>query len=163
MSSILGANNAIIAGAVTFIPEGEGERSFDALSADVIPQGSVIWHDYLNATPALRGYKIPGTAGAERGPYMVATKSKVAGTTKVVGVGHGFEVTVVAGAAIDGGAKVKPSAVTAGRVDMLLAADNPALEIGEYVRKAKFANSGDGNNAIGAAAAGDVIVIKITK
>jgi len=43
----------------------------------------------------------------------------------------------------------------------MVAADNAGLAVGEYVRKAKYANSGDGNNAVGAAAAADVIVVKL--
>lgn len=161
MSAILGANTAYPAGQITFMPEGEGERAYDAISGDVIAKGLVVWLDAENATPNLRAYKLPGTAGAERGPYKVVTSPKAAGVAKLYGVGRGFEVSVTAGAAIPGGAKVKPSAVTAGRVDASVAADNPGLVLGEYVRKAKYANSGDGNNAVGAAAAGDVIVVKL--
>ena len=160
MSAIIGANTAYPAGMVTYMPEGEGERSFDAISADVIAKGLIVWHDYANGNAALRGYKLPGTSGVERGPYKLVTKDKVAGVAKVVGVGSGFEGTCIAGAAIAGGAKVKLSAVTAGRVDQLGAADDVGLAVGEYVRMGKYANSGDGNNAVGAAAAGDVIVVK---
>jgi hypothetical protein len=161
MSAILGANTAYPAGQITFMPEGEGERQYDAISTDVIAKGSLVFHDYANATANLRAYKLTGTAGAERGPYKVVTSNKVSGVAKLTGVGHGFEVSVVAGAAIPGGAKVKPSAVTAGRVDAWGLTDNAGLLVGEYVRMAKYANSGDGNNAIPAAAAGDVIVIKL--
>jgi hypothetical protein len=161
MSAILGANTAHPAGTVTYLPEGEGERSFDALLADVIPKGLIVWHDYANATPALRGYKLPGTAGAERGPYKLVTKDKAAGKAKVVGIGHGAEGTAIAGATIVGGSKVKLSAVTAGRVDQMALLDEARLQVGEYVRMAKYANSGDGNNAIPTANAGDVIVIKL--
>lgn len=161
MSSILGANSAHPAGTVTYLPEGEGERSFDALSADVIAKGLIVWHDYANATPALRGYKLPGILGAERGPYKLVTKDKVAGVAKVVGIGHGAEGTAIAGATIAGGSKVKLSAVTAGRVDQMAPADEPRLQVGEFVRLARYANSGDGNNAVGTAVAGDVIVIKL--
>jgi hypothetical protein len=160
MSAILGANTAYPAGMVTFMPEGEGERQYDAISADVISKGLIVWLDSENATPASRAYKVPGTAGAERGPYKLVTKDKAAGVAKLVGIGKGFEGTCTAGAAIPGGARVRPSAVTAGRVDAMLAADNAGLAVGEYVRKAKYSNSGDGNNAVGAAAAGDVIVVK---
>lgn len=165
MSAILGANTAYKAGLVTYIPEGQGERNYDAISADVIPQGSVVWNDYANATPGDRGFKLPAKAGAEKGPFKVTTKAKAAGVAKLVGVGSGFEVTVLAGDAIAGGAKVKPSATTEGRVDEWTdrgaTPDSESLVIGEYVRKGKYANSGDGNNAVGAAAAGDVIVIRI--
>lgn len=160
MSSILGANTAVQAGIPTFLPEGEGERSFDAILTDVIPKGLIVFHDYLNATAALRAYKLPGLAGAERGPYKLVTKDKPAGTAKVVGIGHGFEGTCWAGGTLTGGCKVKPSVTTAGRLDMLLAADNPALAVGEFVRVARYSNSGDGNNAVGTANAGDVIVVK---
>jgi hypothetical protein len=160
MSSLIGANTAYPAGQITFMPEGEGERAYDAISADVIAKGLIVWLDSENATPGLRAYKLPGTAGAERGPYKLVTKDKAAGVAKLVGVGKGFEGTVTAGAAIPGGARVRPSAVTAGRVDAMLAADNAGLAVGEYVRKAKYSNSGDGNNAVGAAVAGDVIVVK---
>jgi hypothetical protein len=160
MSSLIGANTAYPAGLVTFMPEGEGERQYDAISADVIAKGLIVWLDAENATPALRAYKLPGTAGAERGPYKLVTKDKAAGVAKLVGIGRGFEGTCTAGAAIPGGSRVKPSAVTAGRVDAMVAADNAGLAVGEYVRKGKYANSGDGNNAVGAAAAGDVIVVK---
>ena len=102
-----------------------------------------------------------GTAGAERGPYKVVTSNKAAGVAKLTGVGRGFEVSMVAGGAIPGGSRVKPSTTTAGRVDAMVAADNAGLAVGEYVRKAKYANSGDGNNAVGAAAAADVIVVKL--
>lgn len=164
MSAILGANTVYKAGLITYMPEGKGERNYDAISADVIPQGSVLFHDYGNATPSARGFKLPGLSGAERGPYIVSTKAKAAGKTKVVGVESGFEVTVIAGGTIAGGAYVKPSTTTIGRVDQLVQSgtpDNWALAVGIYVRKGKYANSGDGNNAIGAAAAGDVIVIKL--
>lgn len=160
MSSILGTNTAVPAGIPTLIPEGEGERSFDAILADVIPKGNIVFHDYLNATPASRGYKLPGLLGAERGPYKLVTKDKAAGVAKVVGIGHGFEGTAWAGGALPGGCKVKPSVTTAGRLDQLVAADNAALAVGEFVRVAKYSNSGDGNNAIGSAVAGDVIVVK---
>ena len=120
--------------------------------------------DAENGTANLRAYKLVGTSGAERGPYKVTTSAKAAGVAKLTGVGRSFEATLVAGAAIPGGAKVKPSAVTAGRVDQWIGTggtpDSHALLVGEYVRKAKYANSGDGNNAVGAAAAGDVIVVK---
>lgn len=161
MSAILGANTNYPAGVITFMPEGEGERAYDAISGDVIAKGNLVWLDAENGTAGLRAYKLPATSGAERGPYKVVTKDKAAGVAKLVGVGKGFEVTLVAGAAIPGGSRVKPSAVTAGRVDAMVAADNAGLAVGEYVRKGKYANSGDGNNAVGAAAAGDVIVVKL--
>jgi hypothetical protein len=160
MSSLIGANTNYPAGMITFMPEGEGERAYDAISGDVIAKGLIVWLDAENGTANLRAYKLPGTAGAERGPYKLVTKDKAAGVAKLVGVGKGFEGSVTAGAAIPGGARVKPSAVTAGRVDAMVAADNAGLAVGEYVRKAKYSNSGDGNNAVGAAAAGDVIIVK---
>lgn len=161
MSAILGANTVYPAGIVTFLPEGEGERSFDAISADVYVKGLIVWNDYANATAGLRAYKLPGIAGAERGPYKLVTKDKVSGVAKTVGISSGAEGTAIAGGAIAGGAKVKPSATTAGRVDQWAVTDNPELVIGEYVRMGKYSNSGDGNNAVGAANAGDVIVIKL--
>ena len=162
MSAILGANTVYPAGQITFMPEGKGERQYDAISADVIAKGLVVWLDDANATPGLRAYKLVGTAGAERGPYKVTTSPKAAGVAKLTGVDAGFEVTVTASAAIPGGAYVKPSTTVAGQVEAFVkATDNIGLRIGEYVRKGKYANSGDGNNAVGAAAANDVIVIKL--
>jgi hypothetical protein len=161
MSAILGANTVYPAGQITFMPEGKGERNYDAISADVIAKGAVVFHDYANATPGLRAYKITGTAGAERGPYKVVTTAKPAGVAKLTGVESDFEVTVVAGGAIAGGAKVKPSVTTAGRVDQWATTDNAELIVGEYVRMGKYSNSGDGNNAVGAAVAGDVIVVRL--
>lgn len=169
MSSILAANTAIIAGEITFVPEGEGPKKLDALSADVIGKGLLCWHDYGNATAGDRGYKLCGTTNAENGPYAVTINKKVAGETKITAVGSGFEVTVTAGDAIAGGAEVKPSKTTTGRVDQFdltpttgdQATGKHHLKVGKYVRLAKYANSGDGNNAIGAAAAGDIIVIRL--
>lgn len=161
MSAILGANTVYPAGQITFMPEGEGERQYDAISADVIAKGLVVFLDYSNATAGLRAYKLLGTAGAERGPYKVVTAPKAAGVAKLTGVGSGFEVSVTASAAIAGGAYVKPSTTVAGQVTQWAITDDVDLRIGEYVRKAKYANSGDGNNAVGAAAASDVIVIKL--
>ena len=134
---------------------------YDAISGDTIAKGLVVWLDAENATPGLRAYKLPATSGAERGPYKVVTSNKAAGVAKLTGVGRGFEVSVTAGATIPGGSKVKVSAVTAGRVDAAVAATDPGLIVGEYVRKAKYANSGDGNNAVGAATVGEVIVVKL--
>lgn len=162
MSAILGANTVYPAGQITFMPEGQGERQYDAISADVIAKGLVVFLDYANATAGLRAYKLVGTAGAEKGPYKVVTSPKAAGVAKLTGVGSDFEVTVTASAAIAGGAFVKPSTTVAGQVaQWIQATDDPGLKVGEYVRKGKYANSGDGNNAVGAAAANDVIVIKL--
>jgi hypothetical protein len=161
MSAILGANTVYPAGQITFMPEGKGERQYDAISADVIAKGLVVFNDYANATAGLRAYKLCGTAGAERGPYKVVTSPKAAGVAKLTGVETDFEVTVTASAAIAGGAKVKPSTTVAGQVEQWALTDNAGLIVGEYVRKGKYANSGDGNNAVGAAAANDVIVIKL--
>lgn len=161
MSSYLGANTAIEAGIPTFIPEGEGERSFDAILTDAYGKGLIVWHDYANATPALRAYKLPALLGAERGPYKLVTKVKVNGVAKVVGIGSGFEGTAWAGGTIVGGSKVKPSVTTAGRLDQMAPGDDARLAVGEFVRLARYANSGDGNNAVGTAVAGDVIVIKL--
>jgi hypothetical protein len=161
MSAILGANTAYKAGLVSQLPE-EGELKLDALSADVISQGDVLWNDYANATAGSRGWKKVGTAGAETGPYAVATKSKIAGEVKVTGVTEGARVSVTAGGTIAGGAYVKPSATTAGAVDQWIpGTDAVALKVGRYWRAAKYSNSGDGNNAIGSAIAGQVIVIEI--
>jgi hypothetical protein len=159
MSAIIKANTAYRAGLITDLSD-EGERQFDAISADVIPQGAVLFNDYANATPGLRGYKIVGTAGAERGPYAVCTKAKIAGTVKVTGVEEG-RVTVTAGGTIAGGAWVKPSVTTAGAVDQFALTDNPLLKVGRYTKLAKYANSNDGNHALAAATAGDVIVIEL--
>ncbi len=161
MSAIIGANTVYPAGQITFMPEGEAERQYDAIAADVITKGNVVWLDSENATAALRSYKLPALLGAERGPFKVVTSNKVSGAVKLTGVGKGFEVSVTAGGAIPGGARVKPSTTTAGRVDAAVAADNSSLIVGEYVRKGRFANSADGNNAVTAAVAGDVIVIKL--
>jgi len=161
MSAILGANTVYPAGQITFMPEGKGERQYDAISADVIAKGLVVFLDYSNATAGLRAYKVCGTAGAERGPYRVTTSAKAAGVAKLTGVETDFEVSVTASAAIAGGAFVKPSTTVAGQVAQWAITDDPGLKVGEYVRKAKYSNSGDGNNAVGAAAASDVIVIKL--
>jgi hypothetical protein len=162
MSDILGTTDAYREGLVTRMPSGWGEEPFDALQADVIPQGVVLWNDANNATPSARGFKKVGTAGAETGPFLVSTKAKAAGEVKVVAVFHDFEVTVRAGATIPGNSDVKPSAVTAGRVDKWVAGtDDPKLKIGRYIRHGKYSNSGDGNHAVGQAVVGDVIVIKL--
>jgi hypothetical protein len=162
MSSLIGVNSAIPAGEITWLPE-EGVRRLDALSADVITKGAVLFNDYANATAGSRGYKVCGTAGAERGPYAVAVSAKASGSVKVDAVKKG-KVTVVAGGTIAGGAFVKPSVTTAGAVDQLAITgtpDNQGLCVGQYVKLAKYANSGDGNHAIAAASAGDIIVIDL--
>jgi hypothetical protein len=161
MSSILGANTAYPAGVPTLLPEGEGERSHDAIAGDTYSKGVIVFLDSANATSNLRAYKLPGLLGAERGPYKLVTKDKVAGVAKVVGIGTDAEGTAVAGGNITGGARLKPSVTTAGRLDEMAAGDNAGLYVADYVRKVKYSNSGDGNNAIGGAVAGDVIVIKM--
>src|SRR5215218_8291406 len=162
MSAILGATTAYKAGLITRMPAGWGPEKYDALSADIIAQGLVVWNDANNATPASRAWKLPGTAGAESGPYAVSVHAKAAGEVKVEVAYSGFEVTVLAGATIPGGAFVRPSAVTAGRVDTWVAGtDADKLKVGQYIRKGKYANSGDGNNAVGSATVGEVIVIKL--
>lgn len=169
MSTIFGTIDAAKAGLITFMPEGKGEEQLDAASADVIPQGSVIWRDVANATPADRVWKLPGTSGAELGgTWGVATKAKAAGTTKVTGVwGAGFEVTVMADGAITPDAIVGPSGSTAGQVIQFV---SPVIEAGipkvgqgfaRYLRRYKYANDGDGNHAKVAAANDDIIVIKL--
>lgn len=162
MSAILGANTAVKAGLIRQLPD-EGELKFDAISGDVINQGDLLWLDYGNATAGLRAYKKTGTAGAEHGPYAVCTKAKIAGEVKVTGVGEDAIVTVVAGGTIAGGAFVKPSTTTAGAVDQWVpGTDAQALKVGRYFSLAKYSNSGDGNNAIAAATAGQIIVIDIS-
>jgi predicted RecA/RadA family phage recombinase len=163
MSALIGANTAIPAGEITWLPD-EGVRRLDALTGDTITKGAVLFNDYANATPSSRGYKVCGTSGAERGPYAVAVSDKATGKVKVDAVRRG-KVTVVAGNAIAGGAFVKPSAVTAGAVDQLAitgtSPDNQGLCVGQYVKLAKYANSNDGNHALAAASAGDIIVIDL--
>jgi len=159
MSALIGANTAYTAGQITWLPD-EGVKRVDALTGDTIAQGAVLFNDYANATANLRGYKVTSTAGAERGPYAVAVRPKTTGVVKVDVVKRG-KVTVVAGATIAGGAYVKPSAVTAGAVDQWALTDNAALVVGQYVKLAKYANSGDGNHAVSAAGAGDIIVIDL--
>jgi len=162
MSALIGANTAYTAGQITWLPD-EGVKRVDAISADTIAQGAVLFNDYANGTAGLRGYKVCGTAGAERGPFAVAVRPKVAGTVKVDVVKRG-KVTVVAGGTIAGGAFVKPSATTAGAVDQLVISgspDNQGLCVGQYVKLAKYANSGDGNHAVAAASAGDIIVVDL--
>lgn len=163
MSSLLGANTAITAGQITDLPK-EGVKMLDALTGDTITQGAVLFNDYMNGTAGSRGYKVCGTSAAERGPYAVAVRPKATGVVKVAAVKRG-KVTVVAGDAIAGGAYVKPSATTAGAVDQLTITgetpDNSGLCIGQYVKLAKYANSGDGSHAVAAAAAGDIIVIDL--
>lgn len=162
MSAILGANTGVKAGLIRQLPD-EGELKYDALSSDVINQGDVIWADFNNATAGLRAWKKVGTAGAENGPYAVCTKNKLSGDVKVQGVGEDAIVTVVAGGTIAGYAFVKPSVTTAGAVDQwVVGTDNVKLKIGRYIKKSKYANSGDGNNALAAASAGEVIDIDIS-
>ena len=162
MSAILGATTAYKEGLITYMPPGLGPEKWDALSADVIAQGLVVWGDLNNATPASRGWKKVGVAGAESGPYAVTVHAKAAGEVKVEVVYTDFHVSVKAGATIPGGSFVKPSAVTAGYVDAWVAGtDADKLKVGQYERKGKYSNSGDGNNAVGSASAGEVIVIKL--
>jgi hypothetical protein len=159
MSSLIGTNTAYPAGQITVFPR-EGVRMLDALSADTIAEGAILFNDYANATAGLRGYKVPGTAGAERGPYAVAVRPKIAGVVKVAALRHG-KITVVAGGTIAGGAYVKPSATVAGAVDQWAITDNAALCIGQYTKLAKYANSADGNHALAAAGSGDIIEIDL--
>jgi hypothetical protein len=160
MSSLIGTNTAYPAGQITVFPR-EGVRVLDALSADVISSGALVFNDYANATAGLRGYKLPGVAGAERGPWAVTVRPKVAGVVKLQAVRHG-KVTVVAGGTIAGGAYVRPSATTAGAVDQYATAtDAPGLCVGQYTKLSKYANSADGNHALAAAVAGDIIEIDL--
>lgn len=163
MSALIGANTAIPAGEITSLPD-EGVKKVDALSADTIVKGAILFNDYYNATPSLRGYKTVSTAGAERGPYAIAVSAKATGSVKVDVIKKG-KGTVVAGGAIAAGAYVKPSVTTAGAVDQMLVTtgtpDSPALCIGQYVKLAKYANSNDGSHALVAAAAADIIVIDL--
>lgn len=159
MSALIKANTDYKPGLITELDDNDGERKFDALAADVINQGSVIFLDYNNATAGLRAWKLVGTTGAELGPYAVATKAKANGDIKITGVKEG-KVTVTADGAIAGGAYLKPGTTTAGAVAQWLATDNVNLRIGRYIKLAKYANSNDGNNALAAASAGDVIVME---
>jgi predicted RecA/RadA family phage recombinase len=162
MSALIGANTAIPAGEITWLPD-EGVKNLDALTGDTITKGAVLFNDYANATAGSRAYKVCGTAGAERGPYAVSVSAKPTGKVKVDAVRRG-KVTVVAGGTIAGGAYVKPSVTTAGAVDQLAITgtpDNVALCVGQYVKLAKYANSNDGNHALAAASAGDIIVVDL--
>src|SRR3982751_4338617 len=159
MSSLIGTNTAYPAGQITVFPR-EGVRQFDAISGDVISEGALIFNDYANATAGLRAYKLPGLAGAERGPWAVTVRPKTAGTVKVAGIRHG-KVTVVAGGTIAPGAYVRPSATTAGAVDQYAITDAPGLCVGQYTKLSKYANSADGNHALAAASAGDIIEIDL--
>lgn len=159
MSSLIGTNTAYPAGQITELPD-EGVRMLDALSADTIATGAVLFNDYSNATAGLRAWKLVGTAGAERGPYAVSVRPKSSGVVKVAALTEG-KVTVIAGGTIAGGAYVKPSVTTAGAVDQWAITDSVALRVGSYVKLAKYSNSNDGNHALAAAGAGDVIVIDL--
>jgi hypothetical protein len=162
MSALIGANTAIPAGEITWLPD-EGVKKLDALTGDTITKGALLFNDYANGTAGSRAWKVPGTSGAERGPYAVAVSAKATGSVKVDAVRKG-KVTVVAGGTIAGGAFVKPSATTAGAVDQLAISgtpDNQGLCVGQYVKLAKYANSNDGRYALAAASAGDIIVIDL--
>jgi len=164
MSALIGANTAIPAGEITWLPD-EGVKKLDALTGDTITKGSLLFNDYSNATPASRAWKVPGTSGAERGPYAVAVSAKATGVVKVDAVLKG-KVPMVAGGTIAGGAYLKPSPTTAGAVDQLVVTgspDNQGLCVGQYVKLAKYANSNDGRNALAAATAGDIIVVDLDK
>jgi len=165
MSSLIGANTAIIPGEIITLPE-EGVKRPDALTGDVIEKGSIIFNDFGNANPALRAWKVPGTTGAERGPFGLAVTKKLTGKLKVDAILKG-KGTVVAGGAIPGGAYVKPSVTTAGAVDALVVTgttpDPTDICCGMYVKLAKYANSNDGNHALAAAQPGDIIVIDLDK
>jgi hypothetical protein len=165
MSSLIGANTAIIPGEIITLPD-EGVKRPDALSGDIIEKGSLIFNDFGNANPALRAWKVPGTTGAERGAFGLAVTKKVTGQLKVDAILKG-KGTIIAGGDIPGGAYLKPSTTTPGAVDALVITgttpDNTSLCCGMYVKLAKYANSNDGRYALATAHAGDVIVIDLDK
>lgn len=167
MSVIFGDINSVRAGLITFMPEGKGERPFDAILTDVIEQGALCFNDYTNATANLRKYKKTGTGGLEVGEFIVCTKAKINGVAKVVGVGKGFRVLVVADGNIDPGADVKPSTGTAGRVMQWAGPTDGTnvqrlnVKVGRYTKLAKKAYSNDGNTALVQAVQGDIIEIEI--
>lgn len=158
MSSLIGDFSPGKAGLIVLIPEGRGEEKLDAISADVIPQGAVIFRDVANATPALRKWKLPGTAGGQVGPFGVCTKAKIAGETKVTGVwGRGWQVTVISDGAIEPDATGIPSTTNDGN----LIAGTGATAFCRYLRRYRYANDGDGNHQKVAAAATNIIVVEL--
>lgn len=164
MSALIGPNNDGKPGLIVFMPEGKGEEQYDAKSSDVIAQGTLCFNDSENATPADRVYKACGTAGAEYGEYIVSTKPKLAGETKITGVGSGFEVTILADGTIAPRAKLIPGTVTAGRAKDAVETGTPSaaqLIWGQYRRLYAYANMGDGRNPVVAATVGQLIVAKI--
>jgi len=159
MSSLIGANDQGKPGLVTYMPEGQGERPFPAKAADVIPQGVFCSPDIANVTPAEKVYKICKLDGSDKGPFILTTKAKAAGEPSVVGIGSGFEGTILADGDIYSNAYIKPSTATAGQAQET--ADRTSNTAAICKRLYKFANSGDGNHASFKAVDGDLIVIRI--
>lgn len=124
----------------------------------VIAKGDLLFNDSVTDEK----WEVAGTAAAERGPYAVAVKAAANGDTTVAAVVAGAIISVTAGAAISPGAYVKPSAVTAGRVDeFVLATDNVGLKCAVYLKQENSVPMGDGVTLPTAAAVDDVIQIQL--
>jgi hypothetical protein len=165
---LIDTNDHVVAGLIHY-PGPRQVVSLLKVTADVIPKGALLFND----TGDTKKWKVCGTAGAEKGPFAVATQAAANGDTRVAAVVSGAIVTVTADGAIPQGGFVKPSTSTAGQV---IAWSAPAgavvtnaitsfadlfLKVGVYLKQANSVPMGDGVTAVTDAADGDIIEMLI--
>ena len=165
--SLIDTNDHVVAGLIHY-PGPRQVVTLEKVTADVIPKGALLFND----TGSSKKWKVTGTAGAEKGPYAVAVKAAANGDTRVHAVVGGAIVTVTADGAIPQGDWVKPSASTAGQVQVWSAPSGAVvtdtvalgdlfLRVGKYIKQGNSVPMGDGVTAVTDAADGDIIEIQL--